>query len=117
MPQAVISDLVEAGWQDVLEKAADELMSLERLRAIAIGRSVLVAEGDGLIIDGEDAPVGDGDAEDIAGEIFERGLFTLAPRGDVDHPGDLPDMVRQIGLWAEPDESVAEASASQGGER
>ena len=106
MPQAIIAHLVEAGWQDVLEKAPDELVAGHGLVAMAIGRPVLVAEGDGLGVDGEDAVVGDGDAESVASEIIERGLLSLAPRRDMNDPGCPPDMARQIDIRAEPGEGV-----------
>src|SRR5215469_12273572 len=107
MPQAVIADLVEAGRQDVLEEAPDELVAGHGLRALAVGGAVLVAIGHRGVVDGQDAVVGDGDAEGVAGEIVERGLLSLAPWRDVNDPRDLPDMGRQIGGRAEPGEGVA----------
>ena len=117
MPETVIADLVEAGRQDVLEEAPDELVAGHGLLALAVGGAVLVAIGYGLVVDGQDAVVGDGDAEGVAGEIVERGLLSLAPWRDVNDPGDLPDMGRQVGVRAEPGEGIAEAGAGKGGER
>src|SRR5256885_12924836 len=65
----------------------------------------------------QDAVVGDGDAEGVAGEIVERGPLSLAPWRDVNDPGDLPGMGRQVGVRAEPGEGIAEAGAGAGGER
>jgi hypothetical protein len=45
MPQAVIAELVEAGRQDVLEEAPDELVAGHGLLALAVGGAVLVAKG------------------------------------------------------------------------
>ena len=104
MPQAVIAELVETDRQDVLEEAPDELVAGHGLLALAVGGAVLVA-------------VGDGDAEGVAGEIVERGLLSLAPWRDVNDPGDLPEMGRQVGVRAEPGEGIAEAGAGKGGER
>src|ERR1700693_412663 len=117
MPSAVIADLVEAGRQDVLEEAPDELVAGDGFLALAVGGAVLVAIGYGLVVDGQDAVVGDGDAEGVAGEIVEGGLLSLAPWRDVNDPGDLPDMGRKVGVRAEPGEGVAEAGAGAGGER
>ena len=117
MPQAVIANLVEAGWQDVLKEAADELMAGQGFPALAVGAAVLVAVGHGVVVDGQDAVVGDGDTEGVAGEIVECGLLSLAPWRDVNNPGDLPDRGRQVGVWAEPGEGVAEAGAGKRGER
>src|SRR6201997_3384463 len=88
MPQAVIADLVEAGRQDVLEEAPDELVAGDGFLALAVGGAVLVAIGHGLVVDGQDAVVGDGDAEGVAGEIVGGGLLALAPWRDVNDPGD-----------------------------
>src|SRR5262249_48430741 len=117
MPQAVIAYLVEAGRQDVLEEAPDELVAGHGLLALAVGGAVLVAVGHSGVVDGQDAVVGDGDAEDVAGEIVERGLLSLAPWRGVTDQRDLPDMGRQAGGRAESGEGVAEAGAGQGGER
>src|SRR6516164_6678549 len=117
MPQAVIANLVEAGWQDVLKEAADELMAGQGFPALAVGAAVLVAVGHGVVVDGQDAVVGDGDTEGVAGEIVECGLLSLAPWRDVNEPRDLPDMGRKVGVRAEPGEGVAETGAGDGGER
>src|SRR3954451_14004744 len=117
MPQAVIADLVKAGRQDVLEEAPDELVAGHGFLALAVGGAVLVAIGHGRVVDRQDAVVGDGDAEGVAGEIVERGPLSLAPWRDVNDPGDLPDMGRQVGVRAEPGEGIAEAGAGAGGER
>src|ERR1700739_914107 len=77
----------------------------------------LVAIGHGRVVDRQDAVVGDGDAEGVAGEIVERGPLSLAPWRDGNEPGDLPDMGRQVGVRAEPGEGIAEAGAGAGGER
>src|SRR5215472_7173264 len=111
MSQAVIAELVEAGREDMLEEAPDELVAGHGFPALAVGSAVLVAIGHGLVVDGQDAVVGDGDAEDVAGEIVERGLLSLAPWRDVNDPGDLPGMARQVGVRAELGEGIAEASA------
>src|SRR5271163_2959004 len=117
VPQPVIADLVEAGRQDVLEEAPDELVAGHGFLALAVGSAVLVAIGHGLVVDGQDAVVGDGDAEGVAGEIVERGLLSLAPWRDVNDPGDLPDMGWQVDVRAQPGEGIAEAGAGKGGER
>src|ERR1700761_6559497 len=117
MPQAVIADLVEAGRQDVLEKAPDELVAGHGFLALAVASAVLVAIGHGRVVDSQDAVVGNGDAEDVAGEIVECGLLSFAPWRNVNDPEDLPDMGWQVGVRAEPGEGIAEAGAGKGGER
>src|SRR5579884_3740992 len=100
VPQAIVADLMEAGRQNVLQKAADELVAGHGFAAAAAGRPVGVAEAHARVGDAENAIVGDGDAEGIAGEIIERGLLACAPRRDVNYPRDVPDMVWQSDLRA-----------------
>src|ERR1700720_1507727 len=87
MPQAVIADLVEAGRQDVLEEAPDELVAGDGFLTLAVGGAVLVAIGHGLVVDGQDAVVGEGVAEAGAGgeRRFgeEEGLAGGMPGGAV----------------------------------
>jgi hypothetical protein len=40
---------------------------------------VLVADRHGVVVEADDAGVGDGDTEDVAGEVVEDGLLALAP--------------------------------------
>src|ERR1700752_2319632 len=83
-----MADLVEAGRQDVLEEAPDELVAGDGFLTLAVGGAVLVAIGHALVVDGQDAVVGDGDAEGVAGEIVGGGLLSLAPGRDVNDPRD-----------------------------
>ena len=57
-----------------------KLVSGERAGAPLMALAFPVAEGDGALVDGEDAPVGDGDAVDVAGEVIEHSGFALSPR-------------------------------------
>ena len=54
-PQAVVADLVNALGQDVLEEAADELLTRQRHRPPLVVFGVLVAKGHLAIVDTEDA--------------------------------------------------------------
>ena len=108
---------MKAGRQNVLKKASDELVAGHGFAATAAGRPVGVAEAHARVGDAQDAIVGNGDAESIAGEIIERGLLARAPRRDVRHPRNLPDMARQSDIRAQLGEGVAETGAGQGGER
>ena len=90
MPEAEVADFMQAFRQDVLEEAAHELLAGDTAHPPAVGFAMLVADGDRLIVEGDDAGVGDGDAEDIAGEIIEHGLFALAPGRSMDDPGFGP---------------------------
>ena len=116
VPKPVVTQLVEAGRKDVLKKAPNELVACDRFLAMAVGRAILVAVGNGVVVDGQDAAVGNGDAEGVARKIVEGRLLAATPGGDVDDPGDLPDLVWQIGPRAELEEGVAEPGAGQGGQ-
>ena len=84
MPQAEVADLVQALRQDVLEEAAYELLAGNAAGPPTVGFAMLVADGDSLIVEGDDAGVGDGDAEDVAGEVIQDGVIALAPGRAVD---------------------------------
>ena len=75
-----------------------------------------VANPHRAVLDGNDARVGNGDFEDVGGEIFESGLAG-ANRLAVDVPGDLPDirwdLIEQIGLFHQ----IAKLGAKYFGER
>jgi hypothetical protein len=61
-----------------------------------------VANEDGTVLDFQDARVGDGDSEDVGGEVFE-GCFAGAYGLGVNVPVDLPefrgDLVKESGLF------------------
>src|SRR5271170_5985677 len=55
--------------------------------------ALLVADRDGLIVEADDAGIGDRDAEDVSGEVVEHGLLALAPGRAMDDPGLRPGRV------------------------
>src|SRR3546814_6520783 len=64
--EPVVADAMEARRQDVEEKAADELIGGEGHALVSgatLGAVVLAFEGDAVVVEGGEAPVGDGDAE------------------------------------------------------
>ena len=74
----------------MLEETADELVGREGdvpnlLRAI-----ITVAETDLAVVEGFQAAVGDGDAEDVAAQIVED-LFTASCRLTMSNPFRLPE--------------------------
>ena len=68
--QSVITYLVKAAGQDMLEKAPDELDDIECDFSTAIAAFLAIGEGDGSIIDSQDSGIGDSHPEDIGGEVF-----------------------------------------------
>jgi hypothetical protein len=107
MPQPIIAQLVEPLRQDVLEISAQKLVAGDGDRTVAIRLAVLVAKSHTVTIDADDAAVGDGDAESIAGEIFER-LRALVPWRDVDDPRAAPGAGRQIDIRAALGKGIAD---------
>ena len=63
MPQAEVADLVEAARQHMLEEAAHELLAVELTDPPAVGLTVLVTKADGVVVETDDAGVGEGDAK------------------------------------------------------
>ena len=75
--QAIVADAVEAAGQHVDEEAADELVARQRHDLVplaAFDAVVLPPEGDAVVVEGDQAAVGDGDAVGVAREIGEHRL-------------------------------------------
>src|ERR1700720_1399889 len=80
-----------APWTNVYDPFVAMSFIAAHTTRIGVGVSVLIMpyrNPVGLVVDGQDAVVGDGDAEGVAGEIVEGGLLSLAPWRDVNDPGD-----------------------------
>ena len=52
---------------------------------------IFVAEGDVLLIDGDDSVVGDGDSVDVSGEVGKDFVCTLHCGFTMDYPFGLPN--------------------------
>jgi hypothetical protein len=79
--ETVVSDAVEARWQHVHEKTADELVGIERHELVSLGTLdpiILPLESDVLVIECDEATVGDGDAVSVAREVAQD--FLGAPK-------------------------------------
>src|SRR5215475_3368766 len=92
--QTVVTDTVEALGQHMHQEATDELVGVERHHAVSLPTFeaiILPFEGDALVIERDQAAVGDGDAMGIEREIAQylRGSpeWTFA----VDHPLTLTE--------------------------
>ena len=69
--QAVVTDLDEAGWQDVLEEATNELKGRDGATLELVSGGVFVRESDLAIMQAAEAVVTEGHAKDVRGEILE----------------------------------------------
>lgn len=93
--QTVVTHLDEARWQDVLEEAADELLSGQRAALNSIGGRLFVGESDVAIFQLTDAVVADRDAEDVRSKILEGG-DARADRLAVNYPVFFPKKAPQL---------------------
>ena len=92
VPEAVVSDLVEPLGQNVLAEAAQEFRTGQGAGAPLASTAItlLVLEGDRLLVEGGDPAVGNGGAENVSCQVIEHGLFTFTPRRAVDDPRFTP---------------------------
>ncbi len=116
MEKAEVADFHEAIGQDVLEEPAEKLHDVELGGTWAGTAYVPVGEGDRAVCERDDAVVGDGDLEDIRGEIGEGGVAVVIGL-TVDVPGKSPglriDLLQQTGVA----HLFFEDGAVDGGER
>jgi len=89
--EAVVADLHEAFGQDMLEEPADELEGTESHGSPSVAVGLLVAEEYGIVFHLQDSAVGDGDAEDIGGEVLDR-VRAVSHGLGVDDPGHVPKL-------------------------
>jgi hypothetical protein len=91
--QSVVPDAVQALGQNVDEEAADELVGCEG-HPFVTGRPVepivLVAEGDAILVGGDEAAIGDSDAVGVARQIVQNLLGPRERSFAVDDPLALP---------------------------
>jgi len=73
----------------MLEETADELHARQRHMTDLLSLVIAIPESNGGAVDGLQTAVGDGDTEDVAGEIVQD-LFTTAGMLRVNDPFFLP---------------------------
>ena len=72
---AKVADAVEAVGQRVQQEAADELGWMEPHGAHRVAMAIITpVEGDGVLIEADEAAVGDGDAVGLAAKIGQHVL-------------------------------------------
>jgi hypothetical protein len=71
MHKAKVADLHKAVREDRLEAAADTFNSVALRCALPSTGGGTIREGDGAVVERDDATVGDGDFEDLGGEVFK----------------------------------------------
>ena len=99
--ETVMANAVEAGWQDMQEKAANELAGIERhgLEPVAaFDAIVLPLEGDALRVEHDEPRIRNGDAVGVAGEIGEDSLRPGERPLGVDDPCDRKAQERRTNM-------------------
>ena len=91
MPHAEVTDLLEALGEDMLKEAADTRAGIELGGARSCTAGFTVGEGDGTLLEGDDAAVGDGDFTHRGGKVLASGGAGRVGLA-MDMPGDGPDL-------------------------
>ena len=114
--EAEMPDAVEAGRQEVEQKAPDELGGGQRHRLEAVRLAVVLeAEAHAPAVEGQEALVGDGDAVRVAAEVVEHAGGPVEGRLGVDHPlaaAQGPQVAREGGRVGQGGEAAAEPQAA-----
>lgn len=116
VPQPEITDLVEAARQHMLEEATHELLAAEAAKLPTADLTLLVAKADMVVVKTNDTGVGERDAEHVAGEVVEHGLFAATPQGNVGDPGGVPDGIWDDEIGTPLSQQRAELAADQAAE-
>lgn len=113
--EAVVADLGRALGQDVLEESVDKLGGGKPNVADLLGLVVTVAESNDAVVEGLQAAVRNGDAENIAAEIVEYFVAAAGVLG-VNNPARFPDGGRNELKQASLLESGTELGAENDGQ-
>lgn len=99
--EAIVAYLHKATWQNVLKKTLDEMLHGESTGPELSGVRGAILESDlgslhtVALIDRNQAPVANGDAVDVGGQVFE-GSLPIADWLAVDNPFPPPDFWRDF---------------------
>jgi hypothetical protein len=91
MEQAEVADFYKALGQDMLQEPAEKLHDSKVGGAEACAAHFPVGERDRTVREANETVVGDGDLEDVGGEVGKGGV-AVGLRLTVDIPGDGPDL-------------------------
>lgn len=83
-----VSDFYESAWQDVQQKATDELQMWQGGGLVAF-----CGEGDSIVIAGNQAVIGDGDPVGVSAEVVKDLLGTVKGSPRIDAPFDVVELV------------------------
>ena len=94
--EAVVADADEALGEDVEQETPDELGKGKRQSSRSTAAVVLEAEGDGSVVDVQQAVVRDGDAVGVAGEVLQDVLGVLEGGLGVDDPLGATGLAQEL---------------------
>lgn len=89
---------MEALGEDMLEEAADKFLAGECHHLPPVLTGILIAEGNPMVIYGNDTIVSEGNAVDIASEVGKYVVYSLHRRFAVDYPRGVPERGREADL-------------------
>ena len=69
-----VADALKGVWQDVKQKTADELISIQSHRALLAGCAIAIEKRHVAIINRNDTAIGDRDAVRVTAQILQDGL-------------------------------------------
>jgi len=99
--ESVVADFLKAAGEQMIQETADELDGLQAHATRLTRRFVTDSEGHHAVLTAEDAAVGDGNTEDVTGQILQ-GTSSITDGLAVHDPGLLPDFggdeIEQAGL-------------------
>ena len=88
--KAEVTDAHEAIGQDVEQEAADELLGIEGEGLLSIPIfSISIAQGDLVVVDLNNAVIGESDSVGVAAEVVKHGLWRTERLFGIDDPALL----------------------------
>jgi hypothetical protein len=112
-PQTIVANLVNSGWQHMLQKTPDELGSADG-HGLGLGWAVATRpKGHLTLVDRQETAVGDGHPVNVAAQVLQDSAGTLDRRFTVNDPVLLPETVGQVNLGKSLANPVQEETAKQ----
>lgn len=96
MQETVIAHLMKPFWQNVLQKAAQELHCRKYHGLPLPGGGILLTEGYVVVVQSNYAVVGDGNPVDISPQVTQHLLCLLEGRAGEDYPALVPDLLGEV---------------------
>ena len=107
---SVVTDFGGAAGENVLEESPDEFDTGQSDAADFLRAVVAIAKPDRAVVDGFKSAVGDGNAEDVAAEVFENPVAAPGMLG-MNDPVFLPHRYGRVGEQSHPFQSRTEFRA------